>query len=499
MVIAVAVFFSGYRIALADNNSYNGDLFNSSEALPENNQEDLSAQDYLTKDLKKQPATKAERFTLGFSRFESRFLKDSHFSVNLRNQYISRKYSHAEKSGLEKPADRSQWGQSISLDYISGYAFGFAGIDTSLYGALKLAGKHPQNGVDELLHTIKKGTKFSDSYSRIGRLNTKFFLGDNDNNVVLRYGFIGVNTSILADSQSRLLESSFRGGSVDAVLSEFNGLKIYGFFLDRIAHRSGNSYDRFIAKNGKKIDDIQIAGAAYTFKSLEDLENFVYVNGEAGKSKNYTKHYFGQISYNFKANQDVNFLANLQYRLGQKAGKLWDGKINGYDKKASQVNANILGAFSDIKVGFSYSHTNAKNNKNNITGLKSHQFNYELIANDYGKTASWTSRQVSNFNYDKEGAYQLMAGYDFTKAGLSGLSSSLSHTYGSGMNKAIGLKNEQETDLGVTYEFQQSQLKGLSLKLEQAWYVSRNLAGSMVKANRLRDTRVYANYNALIF
>lgn len=507
---ATIFILSSAGVTFAAEESIRGEATDSKDSLPRDNQEDLPSDvkdsNVLTPKAKERQTKAPERereISLQpiFAALDNGFVENSHLYLNLKNQYVNRHYKHAYASNLNTPSGWKQWAQGISLDYVSGYGFGIFGLDASLYGGIKLDGSHPQNAPDELLRTEKDGSRYSKTYARIGRFNAKFRLGDSQNNAVLRYGLIGVDTALLADSDSRLLESSYRGGSVDAVFEELNNLRLYGFYLDRIGFRTGNSYDRLLSSQpGKTIDNIQIYGAGYTFDDLGGPYDYLYLNGEYGVSKNYTRQYFSQASYHLAFDETHSLLANLQYRQGEKAGNLWNGGLDGFDKKAQHFNANVMGTLNSLKLALSYSQTRAKNDKSDGAGVNSYQFKSQLTANDYGKAAYWTSRQISNFNYDKESAYQAMVGYDFTDYGLAGLDARLTHTYGTGMNKATGLENEQETDLNISYAFQQQELKGLSLQLEHAWYVSRHITGSTIAAGkRLSDLRIFANYNLAVF
>ena len=504
--LATLLTVSSGNVALAHENLHRGEAADPADSMPRDDQEDLPFDNSHPNSIAPKPAMNPPSPTgraappLTDTAFDQGFIEDSHLQLNFRNQYVNRHYQHRNASRLIPPTGWRQWAQGLSIDYMSGYAYGIFGIDASLYGGIKLDGNNPQNAHDELLHTEKGNSRYSNFYSRIGRLNAKVRLGDAQNNAVFRYGMIGVKTALLADSDSRLFESSYRGASADAVFDELNGLRLYGFYLDRIGFRTGNSYDRFqSSRDGQTIDNIQIYGAGYTINDIGGADDYLYLNGEYGVSKDYVKQYFGQASYHFAIGEDKSLLTNLQYRQGKKAGKLWNTHADGFDKEANHINANIMSVINGFEMALSYSYTNAKNNKT-AEGTDSHQFKPLLAANDYGKGTYWTSRQISNFNYDKESAYQAMVGYDFTHCGIAGLGAKLTHTYGTGINKAVGLENEQETDLNLSYSFQQAELKGLSLQLEHAWYVSRNITGSTVTAGkRLRDLRVYANYNLAVF
>ena len=433
------------------------------------------------------------------------FIEGSHLNVHLRNAYFKHKHNRMDVGVDENTTRRSwsQWGQSLSANYTSGYAWNIFGIDASVYGAQKLDASSSSaiDNKDQLLHLKNRGaadSKYSNSYSRIGLLNAKVNLHDEHlGSAMLRAGFIDADAMLLSTSDSRLLESSYRGVSASIDLAVVSGLSLYGYYVDRIAMRTGKSYDRFTSgADQNTISNIQVYGMNYVLHNLTDSADSLALKSEYGVSKNFVKQYFGQVIYHVPLTENFVVISDLQYRQSNKAGNDWSS-ARGFDKKASNFNANMMSIFNDIRVALSYTATSAKRAGDDTCGGK---FNYALAQNDYGNGTFWTSRQISDFNHDKEKAYQAMVGYDFTEYGLTGLDVKLTHTYGKGMR---ALKDEKETDFSVGYSFHQKTLEGLSMQLEHAWYSNhsnRNTAGMENGAGKkVTDLRFLANYNIAVF
>ena len=442
------------------------------------------------------------------------FIGGSHLSIHLRNAYFKHKHSHMHITGGDTTRHRSwsQWGQSLSANYTSGYMWDILGFDASVYSAQKLdaSATSALGNYDQLLHLKDRGApdaKYSNNYSRIGLLNAKVNLHDERfGSAMLRAGFIDADSVLLSTSDSRLLESSYRGISASMDFTAVRGLSLYGYYVDRIAMRTGTSYDRFTAGTddehtagraaGSTISNIQVYGVNYVLHNLTDNSDSLAVRSEYGVSKNFIKQYFGQAVYHAPLTENIMLVGDLQYRQSEKAGNDWSS-TRGFDKKASNFNANVMSVFDDIRVALSYAATSAKRAGDSHCGGK---FNYALANNDYGNATFWTSRQISDFNHDGERAYQAMVGYDFTEYGLTGLDMKLTHTYGKGMR---ALKDEKETDLSVGYTFSQKALEGLSMQLEHAWYSSQSGVNATGVANgagkKVTDLRLLANYNIAVF
>ena len=515
LIVLTTVIISVGYYTFAEEGSPRGDATDPIESLPDNDPENVPIIDEEQKEdsaIDKKPTTTQDAGPASSDTTPSTHTKtyvapirplidDSRMSIDLTNMYYKRSYRHAAQSGLTVPAGWQQWGQSMALNFVSGYYYNIIGADFSLYGALKLSGSHPLNANDQLL-SVKNNNKYANTYGRLGRANIKIQLEDQrNNNIVMRYGRIGVDTALVADS-TRLLESSYQGASLDASsVSLIKGLSFYAFYLERLIPRTGsNSALHFKSSLGTNIKNIALYGIRYVIGDNKDsTQSYLYLNAESGRSKNYVDHSFAQATYYYPFSKQHNIIANAQFRQGKKSGALWLPTLDGYDNKAYAYNMNLLlTTSSGLSLGASFAHVTAKNN--NQTGVDSHQFNTQLAANDYGSTSFWTARQVSLFNYDGEHTYQARLGYNFTSMGLAGFSTTVTHTRGTHINKAVGLKREQETDLAVQYTFQEdSPFDGFSLIFQGAQFSSKALASAETAGKSLIDLRFMAKYSVALF
>ena len=445
---------------------------------------------------------------------------DNHLSFHFRNIYFNRHFSHHEASHLKNP-DWHQWAQGIIADFQSGYFKNTIGIDASLYGAMKLDGTNPRgSGGNQLLHTEHHGKHYSATYGKIGTLNVKAKLSHGkEDDTIIKAGLIQADSAFTHECNKRLFPATYRGASFHTHLKD---LKLYGYYLDQIGFPSGNGYVSFINGQAQTIDALYLGGASYTLQHLDANNSSLYLNAEIGKSTDYLKGYFGQLTYKRPFSTDNYWLANLQYRYSEKAGNKWDaGKRppgagwcwrclpaskasslssssgSWFDKDAQNINLNIETKLEQLKLAFSYTHTQAKSSG---TGANSHKYHYSLVGNDCGMGTFWTSRQVSNFNYDGENAWQGMVHYLFD-GDLKGLSAGITHTYGHHINRKVGLKDEQETDITLKYDVQHPSLKGLSFAVDNAYYISRGSSGNPygTRGYRLNDLRTYLLYSLSIY
>lgn len=481
------------------------------------------AEDKVTKTLERESKNpeKLNSLPLFIGKHKRNHPAQHTLSLHFRNAYFNRHFSHPNASHLKNP-NWHQWAQGVIADFQSDYFKDFLGIDASLYSALKLDGINSQGaGGNQLLHTQYHGKVYSITYGKVGTLNLKAKLyHDSAGQTIIKAGLIQAESALTHDCNARLFPATYQGASLKTQLDDFT---LYGYYLNRIGFPSGNSYDKFINGQGQTINALYIGGASYTAQHLDQHDSSLYLNTELGKSTDYLKGYFGQLTYHRPLSTNSYWMANLQYRYSEKAGDKWDaGKrppgsgwcwrclpaskassltnntgAGWFDHNAQNINLNIKTQLSQLTLAASYTHTQAKSSG---AGANSHKYHYALVGNDCGMGTFWTSRQVSNFNYDSENVWQGMMSYTFTQA-LKGLSASITHTYGSHINKAVGLKNEQETDITLRYDVQHPVLKGLSFAVDNAYYVSRERSGNPygTRGYRLNDLRAYAMYTVKVF
>ena len=404
------------------------------------------------------------------------FIDEASVDLKLKNAYFDNQI-RPDKGAVEK---WHQWGQGVEIQLSSGYLFDVLGVDFFSYHGLKLDAYNSTPGLsganDELLGG---GTKKSENYNRVGQLLLKAKAGNDDLSAQLKGGWLDIGTEFVATAGSRLTPSSFQGAELD--FSIF-GANLYGVFADKMALRTGETYDPFVNGKGEKIEYLYAAGAEVDVVGVR-------LAGEYAESKDYVRHMYGGVSYNLDLDANMGLLLDLRYYQAKKAGVLWTGD---FIDDASLYNINLVFTYKTLELGFSHAGVQASGGGT---------YDYVLSSNEYGGGNYWTSRQVSDFNYDGENVYQVSGMFNFSEMGLPGLFAGLAYTYGTDFNKprsgAKQLDSEYEFDLSIGYEFFEGELQGLKLILDNgSHYANYSGKGDTKFTNNMR---FYVDYTLKVF
>ncbi|WP_330926865.1 OprD family outer membrane porin [Candidatus Sororendozoicomonas aggregata] len=409
---------------------------------------------------------------LAASAAQANFLEDSSFDIKLRNVVF-------DYDGVSDDSDFRQWAQGIEANFKSGYIGDVIGFDASYYGALKL-----DHAGDNVYDDLLGGSQGDKSYGKIGQAYLKAKLGDDTLNFYGQAGLMGLDAGLMASSGSRATPSSFRGfyGEVN-----IHDVKVFSSYVDQISLRTSTGYDDFTNEAGKKIDNAYQFGGTYNGNNIS--AEVVYL-----ESQDYQQQNLVSLGYKLPINEGMALSFGGIYHEAKENGKLWDGA---FDDKAEHYNLNTTFSVHALDVTLSYAKTNA--DKANGLG----QFQYSFADNEYGSTPSKVSRQLSDFMYNGESAWQLAAGYRFDRLGAAGLKTTLTYTKGTGIeDNSSGIRtkvmdNEHETDLEVSYAFQQPELEGLSVKLQHAWHTAQY--SSNHEDEKQKDLRFYVDYTVSVF
>ena len=440
---------------------------------------------------------------------QSAFIQGSYLSLSLGSAYFCRDYKSAVKDLIttedwQWPPDWEQLGTGAMLDWLSGYADGWLGLNTSLYGGLRLhaSGPGPEGG-------MLRGSppNFETSYGRVGRLNIKFHQGNASSDFILHAGLVGVEneyfrSTLLSPEPRKLTPASMRGLTVK---SNIGMLQIYGAWLDRLASRSGNGYEHFKNSLGNSIDYVGMIGAAYRLPVTDDGQE-IFLNTEYSVGSSYLKTYFYQMTYTLPLDKDMNMLLNGQYYRSEEAGDLWTNGFNTgrfvvsrnndmpFTDDAQLYNVNLTMNINRFVISGAFSKTYAENKFSIGTG--GNHFVFSPSANYCPGGYFGTSRLASNFDFDNEEAYQLSVGYDFSDM-IQGLSTRLTHTLGKNISDRTGLEKENETDLIIAYD--SPDIPGLSANIEDAYYHNNSGLSEYFRERpqeqRWNDFRVWVSYH----
>ena len=396
------------------------------------------------------------------------FIDDSSFDIKLRNVYFDKDYENSAD-------DWKQWAQGIEANFKSGYIGDVIGFDASYYGALKLDHAGADTG-GQLLG----GDQGDHGYSKLGQAYLKAKLGDDNLGFYGQAGLMTMGKGLISSSGSRTTPSSFRGAHGEVNINDF---AVYSSYVDQISQRASNGYDKLVNHAGKEIDNAYQFGGTYNANNVS--AELVYL-----ESKDYQKQYLADLGYTLPLNDDMSLFIGGIYQEAKKGGDLWDGS---FDDKAKHYNLNTKLSMGELALTLSYAKTKAEK-ANGLGALE-----YWFAANEYGATPSLVSRQISDFMYNGEKVWQMDATYGFVDLGIPGLKTSLTYTKGSGIedNSASNVADsESETDLAVSYAFQQASLKGLSVKLQHGWHTAKYKDASNEDT---KDLRFYVDYTVSVF
>ncbi len=442
-------------------------------------------------------------------------------SIRFKNAYFNRKYLNSNEIGL---ADSNwiQWAQGMVLAFDSPYLDQVLGVNAAVFNGFKLYGTNPTSaGSNQLIHTLNNGTKYSDQYARLGLFNLKLNLERLFKYpIIVRYGLISANTAFTNDCNQRLFPVTYQGFGLLASPSQH--LKYYGYCLSRIGFPAASTYAHFVNGSGTILKRLWIAGASYQFdlKSKQLQKPSLQFKAEFGHSYQYLNGLFAQCTYQHPLDQSGKtnryWLLDAQYRFSFEGGKLWDSGRrpsntsfchkclatkrsvstlstgNWFKTHAQNLNINLKLVRDQWFGALSYTYTSSPSIG---VGMDANRYHYALIANDCGSGTFWTSRHISSFNYDREKAFQINAGYDFSQA-LTGLAVEATGTYGVGIHPQVGLKDEKEIDISLKYSSQLAGLKGFSLGLDYSYYASRAVPGNTYDAigYKISDLRWFVQF-----
>ncbi len=403
-----------------------------------------------------------------------------------------------DKKVLAKP-DTRQWALVSMLNWKSGYEGPF-GINASLYGGAKLDYSGPTTGYWLLQ---KNNNSMADNFARIGRLNARLSFGNKENNLLAHAGYVGVDpdylNSTLFGVQPFPYQMTYLTMRGLTFTSQWNNLGVYGAYFDRISQAASNSMGWFRDDKGKPIDYIAMLGVNYKF-ALPNYQQLI-LEGESTQSHNYTKEYYGGMTYVLPFSETKHIVLLGKYFNTSKDGSGFSNPTMAKD--GHLLNLTAQAAIDKVSLYASYSKTYAPNKGDQAYGIISNRFYYAPAANYIPQPGFLTDRVVSDFAYDGESAYLLGAGYDFSDF-VNGLKAAVGYTWGRNISSRVGLHREAETDLRLDYAV--PGVKGLSTTVVNSYYKSKGksinstvdtFVGGM--GQTINDLRWFVNYKVDLF
>lgn len=400
------------------------------------------------------------------------FFSDSKTSIYLRNFYVDRDYYEGGKSNI------GSWSQAVSTKFESGYTDTpiQVGLDLTAQYALRLNNMYDTR--DDMVLPYNKSTgKQERDYSKFGAtLKLKY------SKTELKVGELYPTTPVIFIDDSRQLPTTYMGAMLES--KEIKDLKITLGRITRINARNDDEYEKMtLFKPGvidpkdstKQSDGMNLVGldynftpsisGAYWFGQLEDI---------------YHQHYLNLVYSTAIKNTKVKL--DGRYFNSSDDGSAIDGK----------VDSQSFGLMTTLKNGM---HTLAFGVRKNYGTT-----NFPTIGN-YPPQPYLHAWSNLGFIAPDELMWHVAYTYDFTDAGVPGLSTTFRYLHGTGMSrtKLTGIEGlpdnkEYEKIATVAYMVPKGKFKGLGLQAsyivaDQKYQSSNNNVG-----NKFKETRLIVSY-----
>ncbi|KAF1024199.1 MAG: Porin-like protein NicP [Pseudomonas sp.] len=383
------------------------------------------------------------------------FLDDTKATLNLRNAYFNRNFTHPDYP----QGKAEEWTQNFILDARSGFTQGTVGFGLDVLGlySQKLDGGKGTAGT-QLLPNHSNGRPV-DNFGRPGvALKTRL------SNTELKVGEWMPVLPVLRSDDGRSLPQTFRGGQLTS--NEINGLTLYaGQFRGNSPRNDASMDDLFL--NGKAAftsNRVNFGGGEYTFNDKRT---------QVGVWHAELRDIYQQQYFNLTHSQPVGgwtLGANLGFFTGKEHGKALAGELD--NKTAfALLSARYLG--HTFYIGLQ-----------KLTGDSA----WMRVNGTSGGTLANDSYNAS-YDNAREKSWQVRHDFNFVVLGIPGLT--MMNRYISGDNVRTGAitdGKEWGRESELAYTVQSGPLKNLNLRWRNAT-IRRDFS-----TNEFDENRIFISY-----
>lgn len=379
------------------------------------------------------------------------FIDDSKFSVQFRTYYFYRdKYDDSLSEA---------WAIGGSLSYKSGYLGDVFAIGAVGYTSQRLLGDDDRDGT-LLLEPGQEG------YTVLGQIYGEFKISDR---LFAAIGRKEYNTPYVNKNDVRMTPNTFEGatfyGKAGGTKGGADGVPEWRFgggYLTRIKERNDDDFVWMSKDAGSDADrGVFLLGANVDWNGLS----------------------IGAIDY---YSQDIIniFYTEAKYSPVKRDGMEWKLAAQFTDQRSVGDELLTGGDFSTNQWGIKSDH---------VLGDATFTVAYTDVANGDDMRSPWggypgyTSVQVQDFFRAGEQAIMLRAAYDFSSAGVDGVSAYALWVHGFSVEDA---NNEDEFDLNLQWTPKGSELRGLSVRARYAYVRQRGDDDPDIQ-----DLRLIVNYD----
>lgn len=387
---------------------------------------------------------------------QASFFEDGKASVELRNFYINRDYSHTSTA----QSKQEEWAQGFLLRYASGFTSGSVGFGLD---AIALAGLKLDSNLDHAGSGLLPRQRDGHSVDQSGALGLTAKVRASKS--VLRIGTLHPRLPVVQFNDTRLLPQTFEGVHLNS--QEFASVIFDAGQIRQVTQRdSTNREDLMPAVANAK-------GIRVTKGATTDQFNFAGV-GYKWSSQLSGNYFYGELD-RFYRQHNVSLLHLLPLGEGQslksdlryaRSTHLGDSNIDN-----TALAAMFTYSLGGHAFGLGYQKMNGDTGYAYIHGADAYLPNF-VSNNDFANRdeQSWQAR------YD----------FNFAAAGIPGLTFMTRYIYGSGIELGAGKPtgSEWERDMDIAYVFQSGALKNLGVKWRNS-SLRMNHFGSDLDDNRL--------------
>lgn len=398
--------------------------------------------------------------TLAFAEF----VNDSSVSLTARNFYLDRNFTDPE---VKQSAAR-QWSQGFILNAKSGYTEGTVGLGLDLYAGagFNLWGKEGYQGTS--LMPVDRNGDPADSFGEVG-VTAKAKISKTE----LKAGLLQPVTPVLVGSPARLLPQNYRGVAIES--KDIENFKLEAGYVDRVNQRDSTNWEK-----------IRLSGANIKYPSVETsglhyAGGYYYFNPDRvvglfyGNLHDVYDQYMLWAKNTYKIDERYSIFNDFRYFRTVDEGQALAGNIDNH-----HGNMIVGLGVDNHKISGGYIHNSGDTGFPYLSG---------------GEANTYIDAWATDFLNPNEKAWSVRYDYDF-KNQVPGLKLMTRYTKGTDI-ELINLKPGEELEerkfgIEVSYQFQNTPLKGLFVRLRHEDY--KNDFGPKATFKSAKEQRVNIDY-----
>lgn len=341
------------------------------------------------------------------------FIDGSHLGLNLRHYYSNQHTQRSthlviKKHGVAQPTrERDTWVQTGMLNYSSGYTQGLVGfgVDASLFSAVTLERGHGAvaNGGDRVL--VDSDGDAVPSWSRLGVGDLRLRVSSTE----LKAGRMLTENPVLRYKDNRALPSTFQGIALNS--NELDWLELQAGSFERAIPRTGTGSERLTTTFGNR---------AYSGSRISYL-------GATAKSP-----YGLTVSAYGSRFEDMwqQYYLGATHLAGDRAHLALKTSLNYY--RTRDQGEQRLGFIDNDAYSLAVT---ASHGAHGLTAAWQQVFGDEYFDYVWESTGNYMANSLySDYNGPNEKSWQLRYDLDFAGYGIPGLTASLWHAKGWGID-----------------------------------------------------------------